>query len=79
MIGIAPVFWLDWGLGTDEDAAPSLPQVDMLATHNAVTADPRKDQHRLDKYSTGAITPHMQPLLWNSCQRRYAHRDRPIH
>ena len=49
MIGIAPVFWLDWGLGTDEDAAPRLPQVDMLAAHNAVTADPRKDQHRLDK------------------------------
>ena len=43
MIDIAPVSWLDWGLGTDEDAAPSLPQVDMLAAHNAVTADPRKE------------------------------------
>ena len=31
--GIVPEAWLAWGFGTEEDAAPSSPGVDLLAVH----------------------------------------------
>ena len=42
--GIVPEFCLDWGLGTEEDAAPRPSDDDMLAAHALVIADSRKVQ-----------------------------------
>ena len=38
MAGIVPESWLEWGLGADEDQAPRIPEADVLAAHDAVTA-----------------------------------------
>ena len=49
MAGIVPEPWLEWGLGEEGDRAPSPPQADMLAAHDAVTTNSRKAQQKLGK------------------------------
>ena len=49
MGGIVPEPWLEWGLDAEGDLASTAPEADMLATHDAVTTNSRKAQHKLGK------------------------------
>lgn len=49
MAGIALESWLDWDLGTEEDSASRLPEVDVLAAHDEVTSDPGKPTTKMVK------------------------------
>ena len=50
MAGIAPESWLEWGLGAEGDQAPTTPEADILAAHDAVTANSTKAQQKLGKF-----------------------------
>ena len=49
MPGIIPESWLEWGLRVEAEQAPSPPEADMLAAHNAPNANSRKAQQKLFK------------------------------
>ena len=49
MAGIVPESWLEWGLGVEEDQAPTSREADMLAAHDAVTTNSTKAQQKLSK------------------------------
>lgn len=44
-LGLCLKILAEVGLGTEADAAPRPPEVDMLAAHDAVSTDAGKDQH----------------------------------
>ena len=49
MPGIIPESWLEWGLRVEAEQAPSPPEADMLAAHDAGTNNSRKAQQKLGK------------------------------
>ena len=49
MAGFVRESWLEWGLGAAGDAAPRPPEVEILATHDAVTKNSRKAQEKFGK------------------------------
>ena len=67
MAGIVPESWLEWGLGADEDQAPRIPEADVLAAHDAVTANSTKAQQKLGTLvNRGRHAAHIACLLYTS-------------
>ena len=76
MAGIVPECWLEWGLGAEEDAAPTPPEVVILAAHDAVTINSRKTPHKLGKLVDQVADMLRTQLRSTFCRRQHAHRDR---
>ena len=71
--------WLEWFIGgvigTQADAAPGLPKMDMLAAPDAKTSNPATSNNSYESWLFMSVPPRT-PLPWTNCPRRQAHLNR---